>query len=494
MHASGIHKKKCNGVTAVMFKKLNLRAKLAGLSDIYNFHEVYAQGRLISLLSALITAFYNVFITGIFYTGFLSMYGISITDFGIITFIPYIANCFSVFSGMILGKIKQRKRVLIASKIFYYAMYIIAITLMPQFVTDPKLRMYCFIAILFIAHAVYALFSPGFTTWFYNFYPADNERRTRYITLNHLVSSIMSCIVLLFSGILTDAVSGSPYQKTLILGFRYFAFVLVLIDVFMQSRAKEFPYPESPDTKLKEVFTLPFRYRKFMMCLIMMFAWSFISNLNNGLWNYHLLNHMHFSYTLLNFASMLYTVILLCSASLWQKMLRRFSWIKTFGITNLLWWPTEILFFCMTVDRPWMFLPLSITQNCLNVGFNLSYSNVLYMNLPEENSTTHIAFYTIGCNLFAFLGLMTGTWISSLTGDNTISVLGMDVYSVQFTTIARAVTMFTMGIVCTFKWRSFTREQDIKEIEERAAIEKVHREQRKKMFQQQKKRRLSHGV
>lgn len=467
-----------------MLKKWNLRAQLANLSDIYNTHEDYAKGRLISLISSLICSFYNVFITGIFYTGFLSMYGISITDFGIITFIPYIANCFSVFSGMILGKIKKRKAVLLGAKIFFYAMYILAITLMPQFATDAKLRMYCFVGILFVAHAVYALFSPGLTTWFYNFYPADNERRTRYIMLNQIFSSVMSCIVLLFSGILTDAVSGSPYQKTLILGFRYFAFVLVIIDVLMQFRAKEYPYPESPNMHLKQVFTLPFRYKKFMKCLLMMFVWNYIANLNNGLWNYHLLNHMHFSYTLINSVSMMYTLILICTAPFWRKMLRRYSWIKTFGIANLIWWPTEIAFFFMTIDRTWMFVPLCAMQHFLNVGFNLSYSNVLYMNLPEEDSTTHIAFNTIGCNLFAFLGLMTGTWISSITGDETVYLLGMNAYSVQFTTLARSVTMLAMGLVCTLKWRSFTRDQDIAEIESRASIEKVHRQQKRKMFAQ----------
>ena len=173
------------------------------MSDIYNTKDEHAKGRLISLGSSLITSFYNVFITGIFYTGFLSMYDISITDFGIISFIPYIASCFSVFSGMILGKIKKRKAVLLGAKIFFYSMYIIAITLMPQFVTDSRMRMYWFVGILFVGYAVYALFSPGLTTWFYNFYPADNERRTRYIMLNQIFSSVMSCIILLFSGLLT---------------------------------------------------------------------------------------------------------------------------------------------------------------------------------------------------------------------------------------------------------------------------------------------------
>ena len=162
------------------------------MSDIYNLKDNDAKGRLISLGSSLMTSFYNVFITGIFYTGFLSMYDISIEGAGIISYIPLIASCSSLFSSIILEKIKKRKKILVASKIYFYAMYILATTLMPQFITDPTARLWAFGIILFLAYAVYALFSPGFTPWFYTFYPNDNERRTRYITYNQIFSSIMS--------------------------------------------------------------------------------------------------------------------------------------------------------------------------------------------------------------------------------------------------------------------------------------------------------------
>ena len=319
--------------------------RFAALGEIYNLRDEYAKGRLISLADGLITAFYNVFITGIFYTGFLSMYGMSITDVGIITFIPPIASCFCVFSSAVLEHFPRRKPILIASKIFFYAMYILATTLMPNFVQDPSARLTWFAIILFVAHAVYALFSPGFTSWFYAFYPPDNERRTRYIVFNHIFASITSSVILVLSGLLTDALADSPRQNDLILGLRYFAFALVLLDVGLQACAKEEPHPKDAKVRLGEVFTLPFHYRKFLRCMLMMFAWNSIANLNNGLWNYHLLNHMKFSYTLLNTVSMLYTVILLLTNGLWQKMLRRYSWIKTFGIANLLWFPTEIRFF-----------------------------------------------------------------------------------------------------------------------------------------------------
>ena len=457
-------------------KHIDLRRMTRSLGEIYNLRDDNAKGRLISLGSSLLTALYNVFITGIFYTGFLTIYDISITEMGIISFIPLIASCFSVFSSMILERIQRRKPILLASKVFFYAMYILATTAMPNFVADPHQRVIWFGAILFVAYAVYALFSPGFTPWFYNFYPADDAPRIRYISLNQMFSSIMSSVVLLASGFLTDAVAGSPYQEQLIIGLRYAAFLFVLIDVGMQACAREYPYPVGEKLRFYQVFTLPLRYRKFMACMILMFAWNYISYLNNSLWTYHLLNHMNFSYTLINSMSVEYTVILMLTTPMWRRVLRRYSWIKTFGIANLIFVPTELLFFTMTPERSYLYVLLGTWKNILAVGLNYSYANVLYMNLPEENSTAHIAFYSVGCNLFAFLGLMTGTWVSSLTGDTPVYMLGMDVYSVQFTCLMRMVLLLVVAIVCMRYWRVFTPDKDIAAMEEAQAERRRARE------------------
>lgn len=432
---------------------------------IFNLRDEDARGRVISLCSVVLTAVYNVFITGLFYTGFLSMYGMSITDAGIVTFIPFVGNLFSVFSSKILSHFKRRKPVLIAAKIFFYAMYILATTVMPLFVEDPHARLIWLIAILFVAHAVYAPFATGFTVWFYHFYPADNERRSKYLMVQQAFSTVMSSLVLLFSSILTDAVAGSPFQHELILGLRYFAFVLVMIEIAIQARAKEYGADSESSLQLRQVFTLPFRYKRFLNCMLFMFAWNYIANLPNGVWNYHLLNHMHFSYTLINAMSMMYTLLFLLLSNLWRKVIRRYSWIKAFGLAVLLWGPTEIMFFTMTPKRAFLYVPLCLIQNILSIGLNLSYANILYMNLPEENSTVHIAFNTIGCNIFAFLGLMTSTWISSLTGDQTMTFMGMEIYSVQFMCLMRAVTMLAMGAILVCRWRVFTPQRDIDEID-----------------------------
>jgi len=433
----------------------------SSLYDIYSVRDEESKGRLISLGSSMITAFYNVFITGIFYTGFLSMYDISITGVGIVTFIPYIANCFSVFSPRILGRFEKRKWILLAAKIYFYAMYIVATTLMPRFVTDPDARLIWFVILLFLAYSVYALFSPGLTTWFYRFYPAESERRTRYIAYNQTFSSILSSIMLLVSSVLTDAVEGSTMQDQLILGFRYFAFLLVLADVLLQAMAKEYPYAEAPRLRLDKVFTIPFRYRKFLLCMVVMFAWNYIGNLNNGLWNFHLLNHLHFSYTVINLVSMTYTIILLSTGVLWRNILKRCSWVRTFGIAALLFVPTEFLMFILTPGTEGLWAFTSMIQHFCSVGLNLSYANILYLNLPEEESTACISFNTIGCNIFAFLGMISGTLVCSVLGDSTTSFLGMDVYAVQYTTLMRAAGLTAISLPLIIGWKHLTPDHEI---------------------------------
>ena len=440
-----------------------------GLADIYGLQNDRTKGRLIFLGDTLLAAIYNVFITGIFYTGFLSMYGISITGVGIVTFIPYIASCFSVFSPLILKHFKKRKAILLASKLYFYAMYIVATNVMPLFVTDPDARLVWFVVILFLAYSVNAMFSPGITSWFARFFPSQTQRRAHFFVLNQVFSAVLSSTVLMVSSLLMDSVAGLPIHDTLIVGLRYFAFLLVVADVALQARAIEYPSPEAPRLRLRDVFTLPFKYKKFMRCMIFMFVWNFTSTLNAGLWNYHLLNHLGYSYTVINSCSAIYVVILLLTNRYWEKFLQKYSWIKTFGLACIFMGLPELLHYNLRVGTEWLFVVTVLIQNAMSVPLNFSYANVLYMNLPEENATAHIAFNTIGCNVFAFLGMITGTWITSLTGDNTIPFLGMQVYSVQFTTLARAVILPIIGILLVRYWRAFTKDEEVTEIEARTA-------------------------
>ena len=443
--------------------KILLRSHSSAFGEIFNFQDDESKGRIIALTSTLLSTVYNVFIGGIFYTGFLSMYGMSITDAGILGFVPYLCNLLGIFSPKLLSRFPKRKGILMSAKAVFYLIYVVLTTVMPQIVTDPDARLTWFIALSAVAHAFYALFSNGITNWMYTFYPKNNDLRLRYLTLTQIFSSVLSSVILLSSGYLTDALSNSPYQDSLILIFRYFAFVLVLVDVFITCKAKEFPYEESAQVKLKDVITLPFRHKKFMFCVGLMFAWNFGSALS-GLWTYHLLNHLDYSYTLINITSVSYTVLLIFLSPLWNRVLRRVSWVRCVGISFLGTSVVNFALFFMTKETDSLFLILSIYSNAAAIGANIAYANLQYMNMPKENSTVFITFYTIGANLFAFFGMLTGTWISSITGDNPIHLLGIDVYSVQFDVVLVGGFQLVLGLIMLLKWKTFTSDAEISRI------------------------------
>lgn len=336
---------------------------------------------------------------------------------------------------------------------------------MPRFVKSPDVRLLFFILIIFCSNILYAPFEPAILDWFYRFYPKDNEKRANYIMIKHMSACVISSIVTLFSSFIADALGRTPYQNVLILTMRYLAFSLVLADVFVMSKVQPPTCVDSGISKLKDVLIVPFHNRKFIRCMLITFAYSYIKNLNVGLWEYHLLNHMHFSYTLINSKVLLYTIVLMLVFPVWQKVLRRYSWIKTLGIAMLLYSPTEILYFFMTKEIAFIFLPVSIIQHIVNVGVDLTYGNIMYLNLPEERSTEHISFSVLDCNIFSFLGLLTGTAISAVTGDSSFVLFELELYSVQFTNLLIGVLFLIQSMIMILKWRSFTPDIEIVEIE-----------------------------
>jgi predicted MFS family arabinose efflux permease len=204
------------------------------------------------------------------------------------------------------------------------------------------------------------------------------------------------------------------------------------------------------------------KYKKFMGNMLIMFAWNYIANLNNGLWHYYLLNNVGFNYGTITLAAGLNGACVLLTTSLWRRVLYRLSWLRTFAFSVLLLVPLEIAFFFVTKHTTWLYLPLAVLFHIASVGVNLSYANVLYLNLPRENSTTHISFQAVFSNICAFLGLMSGTLWCKLFGEDTVIYIGsLPTTAVQYTTLFRAAALLILGVVVYKNWERLTPESEL---------------------------------
>ena len=143
----------------------------------------------------------NTFLTaGIFHTAFLIANDIDIVKVGIISFIPFLANTFSIFSPFILERFERRKGILTLGRLLYYTLYILGVTLLPL-VKGQNAKVISFAVIVFISNVINALTVTGYAAWHVNH---TQQGRADYISYMQTLSYVFTGIVLIASSLIAD--------------------------------------------------------------------------------------------------------------------------------------------------------------------------------------------------------------------------------------------------------------------------------------------------
>ena len=426
-------------------KRIIKKIRRSNFFKLFNFRDDLAKGRSCMMMSAVTTSVISWLTTGIFYTSFLMTNGIDIVNIGILTFVPYIASCFSIFSPSILERFQRRKWLLAGSRIIYYTLNLLTITVLPRLVSDTSTKMMLFVVTVFTANIINALFSSGYSVWHVKFIPDDV--RADYFSLNTLITAFIGCGAALLSSIVADSLSGSAYEDTIIVLFRLIAYALGVLDVFLLTRPKEFPYSKSSDLpRLRHIITKPFQHKKFAITMGLVFVWTFCVNAPASSINYYLINNVGINYSFTYIINMFYPFFLLFFLPFWNKILRRKGWFMTFAIGAMLTSPTNLMYSCVTAaNYIWLLPTLRLIQHFIGVGCNVAYANMVYINLPDKDQTNYIAFHTLVVNIAGFLGMMLGTSFVAAYPDIIVRILGLEFTNVQMLFWLEALGEFAVG-------------------------------------------------
>lgn len=405
--------------------------KINKLRLLFNWHDPLANGRLCMLLQSAFASIATNLTSGLFYTGFLSSHGINIVEIGILFFIPYIANIFSIFSPSILERFKRRRVILAVARASYFTLNILAVTAMPYIITDRVARMYAFIGIVFLSNIILALFSSGYPIWHLKFIP--DEVRAEYFSTNALVNAVVGCGASLGASIAADALAGSAYEQKIIVLLRIIGYIIALLDVFVLCLPKEYDYEKSGDKpKFSDVFKKPLAHKSFIVSMVVISLYNFFVQVPASSLNYFLLNTIKAEYTLITAIDFVYPITLFLLLPLWKKILYRVGWFKTFAIGELLHVGTTLLYSCISpINYLWVLPTVRIAQHIFGVGRNLAASNLIYVNMPLEDRTNYMSFYTVVINLANFFGMMSGTSFVAAFPDLDINLFGLHFYNVQ---------------------------------------------------------------
>lgn len=401
---------------------------------IFNFREDRSRGRSMLLLYQAFSCIANIFISGTFYTGFLTANGISIVRVGIIGFIPYIAWIFAPFSPKFLSRFRHRRALLLANHCFFYLCIIVATTVMPMFVSDHFMRTVWFGVFLFLGHSFNVLIGSGSTAWHINFLP-DGADRHVYFSFLDLTSSLIGTTAAVAMAFLADSLAGSPKQYEIIVTMRFVSFALFLIGgLLLYLVPKEYAYParEKPVT-VHDMLTVPLRSPKFIKTAIIGSAWCIISNLNSSTWSYFILNTVGVSYVLTYVNSVACALGSIFLLRWWRGLISRYSWFKILVLSILLKAAFEFLYGFTSKDTMGIYLCAALLEGFDLVGTTLLFSNMFYVNLPRENTDVCFTFWKLIVNFSTLFGAMAGTWFISAAGSDAPlgTVFGLPLYSSQ---------------------------------------------------------------
>lgn len=400
------------------------------LSELFNFKDERAKGRSCMLLTYACGSIIPMLSGGLFQTSFLTLSGINIVGVGIISFIPFIARCFSIFCPSVLERFKRRKLILALSRFMFYTLYLLAVTLIPYVIHDPGAKLAAFVVCVFAANIIYAIFNGGYIVWHINFIP--EEVRVDYFSVNTFISSTLGSVASIAASIIADLLSGSPYEHTIIIVLRFIAYGVGLLDVLSLSLPKEFPYKQENRPRLRDIIVKPLSCKPFIATMVIISAYNFFLQLPASALNYYLCNTVGLEFTLSGTINVLLSLFILILMPFWQKVIRKIGWLRTFALCELCYFPTTLLYSCVNGENYlWLFTIVRLVQHVFTVGLNVSNANLLYVNMPDTDQTNYVSFHELSVNIAGFLGSMAGTWFIGAFPNASVSFMGLTFGNVQ---------------------------------------------------------------
>lgn len=362
-------------------------------------------------------------IGGNFYTGLLLYLNADDSFIGLMSIFVFAANCLQIFSPLVMERFKRRKKILIFSRLIIQGINVAFIGAIPFFPMGQQAKLVIFGASILIINVMNAFMAPGMTAWHIQFLP--NRVRAKYFSLLQMTNGIVVAVFNLVGGFVVDKFESVGLEIWGITVLRIFAALLLVYDLFLLSRMKESDYEQGEKIDLKGLFIRPFKETLYLKTVAIACTWALIANMPGSYYSVYLLQDLDISYSFINIVSMLNVPVLVLLIPVWSKFLRKYSWLKTCNLSVLLYALHYLLLALINANNyVWLYPLTLIYAYVLAAGINLSFSNIPYINIPKDNQTQFIGFYSTMTNLSALLGVTVGRKLVTMTADMTVIGMG----------------------------------------------------------------------
>ncbi len=384
-------------------------------------------------------------IGGNFFTGLLIALQADDAFVGLITMLTFGANVLQLLAPYVLERFERRKPLMVALKIIAHLINIVFIGLIPFLPASQHTRLVLLGFSVTAVNALNAFMGPGFSVWHIAHIPS--KVRVQYFSLVTMLNGIFVAVFNLLGSGVVDLFKLEGQDLWGLTVLRGAAVVIAVVDVIMLLRITELPREQKQNkVSLKCLLTEPWKHPVYLRSVLVVLLWSVVVNLPSGFYSVYLLRELGVSYSYITVVNAFNVVVLMLLTPFWRKVYLKHSWLRPLSIAVLALAPHYAVLAFVSEGLLWLY-PVGVIWSFLcTSGINLAFSSVAFINLPQDNQTLYVGFYSTA-NFLAALTAATvaRTFVTSLGGLR-ITLLGVSFGEKQLLMLIVGVLMVGVGL------------------------------------------------
>ncbi len=363
--------------------------------------------------------------SGAFLVGYLKYLGASDTVCGYILAIPVLAAFIQFLSPIVFESLSYRKKIITIGSMIHKCLLtsLIAIPFLP---IGMEAKLWTSGVIFFISYVAISLVTPAISIMYVSFVPQNI--RGKYFGVRESYLLLASTVITLILGKILDIFTEAGNEVAGYVVVYIVIFILTLINLFSYLSMKEVPHIPSKDrVKISEIFSLPFKDKRFITYFIMLIIWNISVQIASAYFGVYLKSDLNMNYTTITILSMINSIVYVLSARFWGKFADKNGWTNTCMITISILAIAHCLWFFITEGSLLTLVLLALAHIVSGVawsGINIAIFNIQFDFTPDEKRTVYIGLSAATAGIVGFLAASIASELVGWFGKNKIALFG----------------------------------------------------------------------
>jgi len=365
---------------------------------------------------------------GVFLTGLFVEMKAPEAIMGYLPMIGSIAGILVIFAGMIIEKLKSRKKYIIVLNIITKTL-IVATVWIPRFV--PKdIAPYLMIGCVFIGFSMNAFMALAINSLFIDV--VDSKIRGRYMGVKQIFALIVTAIVPVIAGRFVDISSDKYITFSILFTIAWFI-MWFETHAFSKINEPEFKPLGKGKIKLKDMILIPIKNKPFMKMMGVFVFFYFSWFLSMSFASVYQIKYLKLSYTFLTLGTTVNALLQMLYYPMWGKFLDKYGPEITRNIAMCFYVFHAFIYMFLTKETAYIGMVfLWLNASFMGPAWMLGVFNTKYSVIPAEGRSLYDGFYTSVIGITILLGPTIGNIIRNIIIRNNIDIIEFSQFRLMF--------------------------------------------------------------